>query len=79
MKKLSRRSMLKISGAAAAGVLLSATGCAPAAPQTAIEQSPLPTAAEKPTLAPAAAQAAICHQPTAQAHRKTHPRPPAGR
>lgn len=76
MKKLSRRSMLKISGAAAAGVLLSATGCAPAAPQTAIEQSPLPTAAEKPTLAPAAAQAATATNPPSTPTEKPTLAPP---
>ena len=44
MKKLSRRSMLKISGAAAAGALLVTSGCAPAAPQAATEKGPLPAA-----------------------------------
>ncbi len=54
MKKISRRSLLKISGAAAAGALLSATGCTPAAPQTAPQQNTLPPAPAEPTLAPTA-------------------------
>jgi hypothetical protein len=52
MKKISRRSMLKASGAAAAGVLLATTGCAPTAPQTAPQQNTLPPALAEPTLAP---------------------------
>ncbi len=59
--------MLKISGAAAAGALLSAAGCAPAAqpPQPpAAKDTPVPPA-EKPTTAPAAPKAPPTLAPTA--------------
>lgn len=56
MKKLSRRSLLKISGAAAAGALLTATGCSPASPRTAPQQDTLPPAPAEPTHAPTAVE-----------------------
>jgi hypothetical protein len=60
MQKISRRKLLKITGATAAGALLNAAGCSPTSvpqpTQPVVENTPQP-ATETPTIAPSATQA----------------------